>query len=381
MARIVRLVALTLSLSVALGGLVGCRTSYLVGEDAVVAARSLATRRASHHGPSVAQIDAALQDPVCSSSAYTRLGHLDLSAYRMAGRRATRRELWQVGGPGDPTSGADVIPYDAHGHPTSNLGVSGRLFPLFGAKVESKGHDLPLPVGISAGGFYSYRAFEITKLDVTFAGQELDLTEVVVEPRSDAWAANVKVDLWVLPFLQLYGFYGQMKTETKTFVSFPDPRPAPPGPNPPPREEITLEIPTDLDGQTLGGGIVLAGGYKGFWASLNSNYSWTDLGLDDVIEANLNGLRVGYHKKFRKLEVSAWLGAVYWNVAKQVAGTIPLPGAEGGTIEFDVEYEPVEPINMLVGTRITWNKHFELIVEYGFWDQVDTLAIQGGFRF
>jgi len=247
--------------------------------------------------------------------------------------------------------------------------------------VESKGHDLPLPVGIAVGGFYSYRAFEITKLDVTFAGKQLDLTEVVVEPRSDAWAANVKVDLWVLPFLQVYGFYGQMKTETKTFVSFPDPRPAPPGPNPPPREEITLEIPTDLDGETLGGGIVLAGGYKGFWASLNSNYSWTDLGLDDDIEANLNGLRVGYHKKFRKLEVSAWVGGIYWNVAKEVAGTIPLPGPQGGTIEFDVEYEPVEPFNMLVGTHITWNKHFDLVVEYGFWDNVDTLSIMGGFRF
>ena len=104
-------------------------------------------------------------------------------------------------------------------------------------------------------------------------------------------------------------------------------------------------------------------------------------GFDDDVKANLNGLRVGHHKKFRKLEVSAWLGAVYWNVAKQVAGTIPLPGAEGRTIEFDLEYEPVEPINLLVGTRITWNKHFELVVEYGFWDQVDTLAIQGGFRF
>ena len=56
---------------------------------------------------------------------------------------------------------------------------------------------------------------------------------------------------WVLPFLNLYGFYGQIESNTKTKITVPDPRPGN-------RPDLTVELPTQLDGETWGGGIVLA---------------------------------------------------------------------------------------------------------------------------
>jgi len=307
-----------------------------------------------------------------------------LKRYPVARAALPPGRFFQIGGPGDGDAGsslsADVTApptaavqgQGSHGIPGTHTSRTGRLFPLLGRKVEARGHELPYPIGLGAGYFFTERGMEITRLDVSLGGTPIDVSKVLVEPLSRASAWEVKADLWILPFLNAYAFYGKISTNTVTTVTIPNPVPGP-GPS-----EFTFDLPTKLDGDTFGGGIVLAGGYKSWFVSINSNYSRTDLGFDDLIEANVNSFRIGRHKKMNKFELAGWIGGTYWNLEKSVAGTIEVPGL--GDIAFDVQYKPVEPMNLIVGSHVVYDKRFELVFEYGFWEDVTTLSVHGGFR-
>ena len=236
------------------------------------------------------------------------------------------------------------------------------------------GHELPLPVGVSYVGFFMKRSFVVTELQLARnGGKPVVVERVTVLPDSEASANTVRVDLWLLPFLNVYGFYGRTSSDTVTFVTIENPAP---GPDPDP---ITFQVPTNLDGNTWGIGTVLAGGYKGFFATVNLNYSKTDLGIDSEITANVNSVRVGYQRDFRKVSAALWLGYAYWNVAKQVEGSVDVPDA--GTLDFAVDYEPIEPSNMILGGRVALFDRVDLVLDYGFWKDVTTLTGPVSVRF
>jgi len=270
----------------------------------------------------------------------------------------------------------EEVPEDSepkHGHPESSWGP-GRLFPLFGRRVSSMGHELPRPVGLSYVGFYMKRSFLVTELQLAQDGGDPVVVEkVTVLPDSESSANTVRVDLWVLPFLNIYGFYGRTSSDTVTFVTIENPLPGPG------QEPITFQVPTNLDGNTWGLGGVLAGGYKGFFGTVNLNYSVTDLGIDSEITANVNSVRVGYQRDFRRFSAALWLGYVYWHVAKKVEGSVVVPDA--GTLDFAVNYEPIEPSNMILGGRLALFDRVDLVLEYGFWKDVTTLTGQVSIRF
>ena len=293
--------------------------------------------------------------------------------------------LYRIGGADDGDAPApvdstehllDAAPgtegHPTHGIPGPHSSEPGRLFPLWGKEVQSRGHELPLPIGFSGGYFFTEREMKITRLDVAFGGNPINTSSVLVEPQSRASAWEVKADLWVLPFLNVYAFYGRISTNTRTTVTIPNPLP------PPGRPDISFSLPTKLDGDTRGVGLVLVGGYKSWFASVNANYSVTELGFDDEITANVNTLRIGRHGRVGKFELSGWVGGAFWNVEKSVEGTITVPNT--GDIDFAVDYEPVEPFNVTVGGHVTFDKRFEGVVEYGFWENVTTLTFQVGMR-
>lgn len=198
------------------------------------------------------------------------------------------------------------------------------------------------------------------------------MERVTVLPDSDSSANSVRLDAWVLPFLNLYGFYGRTKSETVTSVTIEDPRP---GDRPP----ITFDVPTSLSGNTWGGGGVLAGGYQGWFGTLNLNYSVTDLGIDSEITANVNSIRAGRHFEGTDFSGALWLGGTYWNVEKTANGSVEVDGL--GALEFAVDYGPIEPFNMVVGGRLLAYEHLELVFDYGFWDDVAVLTGQATLRF
>ena len=93
----------------------------------------------------------------------------------------------------------------------------------------------------------------------------------------------------------------------------------------------------------------------------------------------MNSVRVGYHWDVGHVSAAIWAGYAYWNVSKEVAGTIPVEGL--GDLSFAVKYQPIEPSNLLLGGRLTFFDRVDLVLDYGVWKDVTTVTGQVSIRF
>src|SRR6478672_9425506 len=84
-------------------------------------------------------------------------------------------------------------------------------FPLWGKKAYKKGFDVPYPWGIGANYFWAKQEVTITNISVGFNGKgPVDLTNVIKFGKINATANayTVRPDLFVFPFLSIYGVFG-----------------------------------------------------------------------------------------------------------------------------------------------------------------------------
>ena len=108
---------------------------------------------------------------------------------------------------------------------------------------------------------------------------------------SDVFNANLRGDLWILPFFGVYGIVGYVHNESKTHARVTVPSPGPiPG-----DVQYDTDIETSLDGVVGGLGGTLAAGYLSFFSVIDFCYIQSDLGFDDAFTAKIMSLRVGWN--------------------------------------------------------------------------------------
>ena len=127
--------------------------------------------------------------------------------------------------------------------------------PIWGRKAKEKGFDLPLPVGL--GLSYTYINQNMVVSDVVVQGRPLDLT--IRDAATTTHTGVFRADVWVLPFLNVYGLIGQTVGDTRPALVL--------------RNGEVLESKVDYDRFSYGGGITLAGGWKSLFLTLDAN--WT----------------------------------------------------------------------------------------------------------
>jgi hypothetical protein len=130
----------------------------------------------------------------------------------------------------------------------------------------------------------------VTDLRVGVDGSPPSSVSKVVDlgSESDVFTANLKLDAWILPFLNVYTLLGYVYNESKTNVHVTIPA-AGGG-----TREFDMNVNTNLDGFVGGGGLTLATGYDDFFMVIDSNYSQTDIGFDDTFQAITASMRAGY---------------------------------------------------------------------------------------
>ena len=99
--------------------------------------------------------------------------------------------------------------------------------PIWGAKAAARGYDLPYSAGLSVNYLWQESDLIIEDLFVGFNnGPMYDLDEIVRfnDAIATASAVNFRPDIWVLPFLNVYGLFAKAKTSTEinAGVWFPD---------------------------------------------------------------------------------------------------------------------------------------------------------------
>lgn len=185
-------------------------------------------------------------------------------------------------------------------------------FPLYAEEVIERGFDLPYPGGISLTFFTITQNILLSDVSIGFDPNQLVLLDFVSfdESESEAWNVNIRPDLWLFPFLNIYGIFGRTNSTTRVVLA----------------EPIRFESVLDFKGWTYGGGATTAFGLKSFWGSFDIN--WTQSNMDKLTE-NVNvlnfGIRVGKSFQFSKVRNAAfWLGAFHTGLEQQTSGVVQL---------------------------------------------------------
>lgn len=92
------------------------------------------------------------------------------------------------------------------------------MLPILGKKVTAAGYDLPYSGGLSINFFAQTSDIILEDLSVGFNGGEMyDLSGLVKfdVARSRASSLTFRPDVWLLPFLNVYGILGRAQASTE----------------------------------------------------------------------------------------------------------------------------------------------------------------------
>lgn len=246
------------------------------------------------------------------------------------------------------------------------------LFPIFKEEAIKRGYELPKPYGINFIFVNMKQNVDINSLNLTgnLSVGKLNLGELsnfISVKSTTAKTSNtntlVKADLWVFPFLNLYGVFGKTKGNSSAIVDINLL-------NKPFLKNYNFTL--KYDGITYGAGAVIAGGYKNFFSVVDFNYTTTKL---DIIDGNISALiispKIGYNFDFHNTRNSFWIGAMYQNISQTLKGdinnvitfpkNIRVPNGK-----FEVKESTSSPWNPSIGFRTEINKSLEFTSELSF---------------
>jgi hypothetical protein len=244
---------------------------------------------------------------------------------------------------------------------TAAAGEHSRL-PFMADEARKRGHVLPLPYGVSLVVIgLGNREIEVTDVRVGVRAQPPQSVSDFLElgSTSDVFNANIKLDVWLLPFLNVYALLGYVHNESSTHavVTLDDPGP------PPGVFEYETDIETELDGAVGGLGFTLAAGYPPFFSVLDVSYARSDLGFDNDFTALISTVRLGWDGRIGELPAQLWLGAGDWDTAATATGHTTLPN--GAQLDFEADQEPVTNWLYDVGGNLQFSRKFHLVADVG----------------
>ena len=237
------------------------------------------------------------------------------------------------------------------------------FYPLLADEALKRGYELPLPYGASlvVTGLAN-REIEVTdvRLDLDGAPVLPHADFVNLGSSSDVFNANLKFDIFVLPFLNVYALLGYVYNESETTANITLTTPGPGG------GDVVFErtIPTKLDGFIGGLGFALAGGYGNFFLVADASYIQSDLGFDDNFTATIATVRAGYRGTVGTLPLQTWLGVGSWDTAATAVGHTDLP--VGIRFTFEADQRPHTKWMYDVGANFEFTKRFQLVADVGF---------------
>ncbi|MEL1252329.1 hypothetical protein AAEO57_00970 [Flavobacterium sp. DGU38] len=200
------------------------------------------------------------------------------------------------------------------------------ILPIWGEKVAQKGYKLPYSAGVSVNWFWQKSEIIINNLEIGFnGGPKYNLDEIVRFKKSyvEASALTIRPDIWLLPFLNVYGIFGKANTSTKINAGIWLPDPADNN-----WSEITsFSTQANFNATTFGLGMTPTIGIGGGWLALDMNMAWTDISsLDKPAFSYVFGPRLGKTFKFNKPDenIAVWVGGFRVHISGDTNGDLPL---------------------------------------------------------
>ena len=251
--------------------------------------------------------------------------------------------------------------------------VYDRLFPIWGQEAYDRGHELPKPYGLTVNYMTMDQPLEVTGVNVTglnFCGPfncpDLDLSDSISKARQDSETLTLRGDMWVLPFLNVYGVLGHTRGSSVAPITV--------------NNTHVADFNLKFKGMTYGAGTTIAGGIGNWFALVDANYTYTDLDiLDGKILTFVAAPRVGYRFKINNHDVQLWGGMMYQDVQQSFSGNIRDIGINlDGS--FEVEQRLTNKWNTITGGQVGVTDNIDLLIEAGFGER-RSLMLGLGYRF
>jgi len=209
--------------------------------------------------------------------------------------------------------------------------------PIWGDKATKAGYSLPYSAGLSAQYFSQESFLIIDNLLVGFNNGPMYNLDGIVrfdEAKALASALTIRPDVWLFPFLNVYGILG--KAQASTEVNFGIWAPDSTGIE---KEILKAGSTVDFNTTTFGLGITPTIGVGGGFLALDMNVAWVDVPqLSKPARSFVFGPRFGKNFKLKKPEqsVAIWAGGFRVAIASSTNGSLSLSeilpegGAEAG---------------------------------------------------
>ena len=249
--------------------------------------------------------------------------------------------------------------------------------PIWGQKVREMGFDLPLPFGAGANLVLMDQGIDIRNVNVGIGDPTLKSKHFEFsDARAHDTALTARLDMWLLPFVNIYGIFGYINGEAELDLDICKLRniPIPGSPNLEPGKTIDLNV--DYNGTTYGGGMTLAGGYKNFFATVDGNYTYSNIDVaDSEIETYTITPRLGLLVDSTVIpgSLALWVGAMYMHYKQTVTDDINLnelnPRFPSVEIDFELDVKNEQPWNFLFGGQWEITKRWQFMAEGGVGDR------------
>ncbi len=229
--------------------------------------------------------------------------------------------------------------------------------PLLGKKAAAKGFLLPYPIGVMINAYRGSQDVTISDLSVgihrgdgSAAIQPISLDEVVDfgDVRATVNNLNMRTDVWILPFLDVYGIFGKAWVQTDVEIAAILDQP------------VDFSTTAKFDGFVYGGGAMLTGGIRSIFVSADFNMVWThfDQMANDNRASNFS-LRTGYVFHIKpETNLAVWGGAGRVFLNSLTKGSIPLSEVApdmGANYTSSTWYQNMTPAQQELTDRVVAN--------------------------
>jgi len=266
-----------------------------------------------------------------------------------------------------------------------------RALPFLAQKVIDLGFDLPNPYGAGVVLAHVEQDIVLSELQVGFNGGEKQPVDFVDFNQSTAQnnAAQLKLDTWVFPFMNVYAVLGRFDGEAVIPISVPGSealkfllpevgklcdRPA----GFPGRLELCDQLLTGTalpkyEGTNIGIGMTLAMGWKNYFVAIPATYVRTDINIvDSSIDTVQVAPRIGFTMNLNGPGMLAfYTGGSWMDIDLELSGQVTLsaPGTEPDqvfNIDYTVREQGRQAWNYLAGFNWDVNSHWSVMAEIGF---------------
>lgn len=196
------------------------------------------------------------------------------------------------------------------------------LLPIWGQQVYKKGFDIPYPVGAMANYIWMKQGIIISNFELGVKNENVDIPLTDIDEFMDwgtntntSYAFNFRPDVWVFPFLNVYGLFGYGQSTTEINLTAP----------------VELYSSVTQNMTTKGFGLLSGFGLGKYWVSVDANWTWTkpELLEDDVL-AKVLGIRLGRTFQFASRpdrNFAFWVGGMRARLESETVGQIRLGDA------------------------------------------------------